>query len=173
MIAARGDEAALFEEHHARLIRAVGRAVQAPAALVEDACGWAWEQLVRTQPERTPQLFGWLKTVAIHEAYRLSKLQRREGALEEVVHLNDHDGSNAGGWEHVIPGRTDLDAHLRAKEALATLASLPERQRRYLTLLVGGHRYNEIVETTGATYTNVNKHLTKARASVRAMQEAA
>jgi hypothetical protein len=31
----------------------------------------------------------------------------------------------------------------------------------------------EIVEQTGATYTNVNKHLTKARATVRSMQEAA
>src|SRR3954465_1336532 len=100
MIAARGDEAALFQEHHARLIRAVGRAVQAPAALVEDACGWAWEQLVRTQPARTPQLFGWLKTVAIHEAYRLSKLQRRESELEQLVCRKD-DGDSAGeGWEH-------------------------------------------------------------------------
>ena len=172
MTALRGDESALFREHHDHLVRAVRRSVGAPTALIEDACGWAWEQLVRTQPDRGPRLFAWLRTVAVHEAYRLSKVQRREGELEQLVQRRDDD-STAEGWEHVIPGRTDLDAHLRAKEALATLASLPERQRRYLTLLVGGHRYNEIVATTGATYTNVNKHLTKARASVRAMQEAA
>src|SRR3954463_5374950 len=111
MIAARGDEAALFQEHHARLIRAVGRAVQAPTALVEDACGWAWEQLVRTQPDRGPRLFGWLRTVAVHEAFRLSRVQRREGELEQLVQRRDDD-STADGWEQVIPARTDLDAHL-------------------------------------------------------------
>jgi len=50
---------------------------------------------------------------------------------------------------------------------LGSLASLPERQRRYLTLLVAGYGYQEIVRLTDATYTNVNKHLTRARASVR------
>jgi DNA-directed RNA polymerase specialized sigma24 family protein len=173
MSALRGDEADLFRKHHDHLARAVRRTVRAPDALIEDACGWAWEQLVRTQPDRGPRLFGWLRTVAVHEAYRLSKVQRRDTELEQLVCRKD-DGDSAGeGWEHVIPARTDLDAHLHAKEALAVLASLPGRQRQYLTLLVGGHRYSEIVGATGATYTNVNKHLAKARASVRAMQEAA
>jgi len=51
-------------------------------------------------------------------------------------------------------------------------ASLPERQRRHLTLLIAGYRYEEIVRLTGATYTNVNKHLTRARASIRGAQAA-
>jgi RNA polymerase sigma factor (sigma-70 family) len=172
MTALRGDEAALFSEHHERLVRTVRRSVSAPTALIEDACGWACEQLVRTQPERGPRVFGWLRTVAVHEAYRLSKLQRREAELEELVR-RQVDDSAAEGWEQFIPGRTDLAAHLHAMEALEALASLPVRQRRYLTLLVGGHRYTEIAQLTGATYTNVNKHLAKARTSIRAMQEAA
>ena len=62
---------------------------------------------------------------------------------------------------------------MEARAALDALAQLPERQRRYLELLVAGYRYEEIVELTGATYTNVNKHLTRARARVREAQAAA
>ena len=66
---ARRTEDALFRRHHCALVRAVGRVVHASDALIEDACAIAWLQLIRTQPERTARLFGWLRTVAIHEAY--------------------------------------------------------------------------------------------------------
>ena len=53
-------------------------------------------------------------------------------------------------------------------DALQILADLPERQRTDLTLLVAGYSYNEIAKLTGGrTYTNVNKHIAKARARVR------
>jgi DNA-directed RNA polymerase specialized sigma24 family protein len=54
-----------------------------------------------------------------------------------------------------------------AREALTLLAALPDSQRRYLTLLVAGYRYAEITELLGVTHTNVNKHLVRARASLR------
>ena len=38
----RGDEAELYLLHHDRLVRAVAWVVNAPAALVEDACQTAW-----------------------------------------------------------------------------------------------------------------------------------
>ncbi len=48
------------------------------------------------------------------------------------------------------------------------MAELPERQRRDLVLRVAGFSYREIAELTGGrTYTNVNKHLRKARARIR------
>ena len=168
----RGDEDVLYRRHHVALRRAVARAVQAPEAVIEDACAFAWLQLVRTQPERGPALAGWLRVVAVHEAYRLAGRERREAALEELVAPDDH-GGEPGGWEHVLPGGHDLDAGMEARAALDALAQLPERQRRYLELLVAGYRYEEIVELTGATYTNVNKHLTRARASVREAKAAA
>lgn len=171
--ALRGDEEDLFAKHHEGLLRSVKRAVGAPEALIEDACQFAWTQLIRTQPERGPRLFGWLRTVAIHEAYRLSRTQRRDTALEELAAPDGNGGSSPDGWETLIEGGVDLDSHLEAKRALSILASLPERQRRYLTLLVAGYRYQEIVRLTGATYTNVNKHLTRARARVRDKELAA
>ena len=66
----RGDEAALFTEHHERLERAVARAVTAPHQVIEDACAFAWLQLLRTDPEREA-IFAWLKVVATREAIRL------------------------------------------------------------------------------------------------------
>jgi DNA-directed RNA polymerase specialized sigma24 family protein len=172
MTALHGDEAELFEEHNDHLLRVVRSQVVASEALIEDACATAWEQFMRCQPARGEKLFGWLRTVAIREAWRLSSRQRRESFLQGIAH-NPGDGRD-GGWEDfVVPDPRDPDLCVRAKEALELLAGLPERQRRYLGLLAGGHRYEEIMRLTGATYTNVNKHLTRARAGIRMAQEAA
>src|SRR3954470_14753985 len=84
-IVGRGDEAELYLRHHERLVRAVARVVNAPAALVEDACQTAWLVLLRRQPDRGPTLFGWLRTVAVHEAYRLSREERRHARLEALA----------------------------------------------------------------------------------------
>jgi DNA-directed RNA polymerase specialized sigma24 family protein len=171
MSALRGDEAELFSEHNDHLLRVVRSHVVASEALIEDACAMAWEQFMRSQPARGEKLFGWLRTVAIHEAYRLSKTQRREPFLQGMAH-RPSDGRD-GGWEDFVPDPRDLDLQLRAKEALHLVAALPERQRLYLGLLAGGHRYEDIMRVTGASYTNVNKHLSRARAGIRTAQEAA
>jgi RNA polymerase sigma factor (sigma-70 family) len=164
---ARGDEAELFRRHHRPLVRAVGRAVNAPAELIEDACQTAWVVLLRHQPDRTPSLFGWLRTVAIHQAYRLSRQQRRDALLEEL-------GGGAG-WEDLLGSAQPLERLIEAREALAHLAALPEAQRHDLALLIGGFSYREIARSSGAarSVNNVNKHLTKARARLRASLAAA
>jgi DNA-directed RNA polymerase specialized sigma24 family protein len=69
-------------------------------------------------------------------------------------------------------GRDNLEDAIAAREALGILASLPERQRRYLALKVSGYSYVEIRTVTGATYTNVKKHLYGARRNVRAARAA-
>jgi RNA polymerase sigma factor (sigma-70 family) len=167
-----GDEAELFTKHHGHLLRIVRSLVVAPEALIEDACAMAWEMFLRKQPERGPTLIGWLRVVAVREAWRLSRIQRRQPGLEDAV---DPDTVMPMGetWEAVIPGPADTERELEAKRALVVLAELPEKQRRYLALHIGGFRYEEIMEVTGATYTNVNKHLTRARASVRRARQAA
>ena len=85
----RGDEAELYARLHRALERAVGARVDGPAVCVEDACAFAWEQLLRKQPERSGRLFGWLVTVAVHEGWRLVRLERRS---EDGARAAETDG---------------------------------------------------------------------------------
>jgi RNA polymerase sigma factor (sigma-70 family) len=154
----RGDEEALYRRHHRSLQRAVARAVNAPRELIEDACQTAWTVMLRSQPDRRA-IFTWLRVVAIHEAYRLSRIHR-------TPRLEDLDHSE--GWDAVIAHHVMIDDTVEARRALERLADLPPRQRRDLALRVAGFSYREIAQLTGGrTYTNVNKHLRKARARIR------
>lgn len=164
---ARGDEEELFRRHHRSLVRAVTHAVSGPAELAEDACQVAWVTLLRLQPDRTPALFGWLRTVAVHQAYRLSRQERREARLEDLA--------GAGGWEDLLGAATPLEVVIEARRALAMLAALPSAQRQDLALLIGGFSYLEIAQsgTAGRSVNNVNKHLTKARARLRRLEASA
>jgi DNA-directed RNA polymerase specialized sigma24 family protein len=154
------DAADLYRRHHRDLYRAVAHVVRAPHEMIEDACQTAWATLLRARPDR-PNVFTWLRVVAIHEAYRLSAIDRRDARLEELR-------PDGGGWHDVIADPRTLDDALEALEALHVLASLPERRRADLALKVAGFGYNEIrARTPGRTRTNVNKSLVKARASIR------
>jgi RNA polymerase sigma factor (sigma-70 family) len=157
-LARRGDEDELYRRHHRDLQRAVAHAVNAPRELIEDACQNAWAILLRAQPDRT-SIFGWLYVVATREAFRLCERERRHVHLEAMF--------PAGSWDAVIADAFTIDDILEVHEALKVIASLPARQRADLTLLVAGFSYVEIAELTGRTYTNVNKHLAKARARIR------
>jgi RNA polymerase sigma factor (sigma-70 family) len=160
-----GDEAEMYHEHAAALFRIVRGAVRGSDQLVEDACQTAWLILLRRQPGRHSVL-PWLITVAIREAYRLSRRERRDVRLEDLVGV-DGCTDEADGWESLFPAPATLEQSVEARTALETLAGLPPRQRRYMTLFVAGYRYQEIVAICGVTYTNVNKHLVKGRARLR------
>jgi hypothetical protein len=163
--APRGDEDRLYRQHHRDLHRAVAHAVRAPRELIEDACQTAWATLLRTQPDRYA-IFAWLRVVAIHEAYRLAAIDRRARHLERL-NLDEHD------WQEQIADPRTLDEAVTALEALRTLASLPQRQRRDLTLKIAGYSYEEIrALTPRRTFTNVNKSLVKARARIRRRRDA-
>jgi DNA-directed RNA polymerase specialized sigma24 family protein len=157
---ARGDEDELYRLHHRRLHRAVAHTVRAPRELIEDACQTAWAILLRTQPERHA-IFAWLRVVAVHEAYRLSAIDRRDARLESLLSEN-------GDWQDITPDPRSLDDDVTALEALRALASLPDRRRTDLTLKIAGYSYEEIrALTPGRTFTNLNKSLVKARAEIR------
>ncbi len=158
----RGDEDALYRAHHRELHRAVARSVRAPRELIEDACQTAWIMLLRSQPDRYA-IFGWLRVVAIYEAYRLSAIERRDARLERGW-PDDCDGD----WREIIADPRSLDTALEALDALRALASLRERQREDFSMKVAGYSYEEIrILTGGRTFTNVNKSLVKARRRIR------
>jgi hypothetical protein len=86
------------------LLRSVQAALGGRRELAEEGCAFAWLQFLANQPERGEHLFGWLRTVAIHEAWRLAGRDSRETALEEIA------GALPGGeWEALVPGRVSLE----------------------------------------------------------------
>jgi RNA polymerase sigma factor (sigma-70 family) len=162
----RGDEDELFRLHHRSLVRTVARSVNASDELIEDACQSAWETLLRCQPARSAALFGWLRTVALHKAYRLSGQEHREVRLEDLA--------GDGEWDARVGSSQSLENAIEARRALETLAALPAFQRDDLALLVAGFSYDEIAKRgeRPRSVNNVNKRLTKARARIRRLEAA-
>jgi DNA-directed RNA polymerase specialized sigma24 family protein len=115
----------------------VAQVVRAPRELIEDACQTAWATLLRAEP-KPDTVFAWLRVVAIHEAYRLSAIDRREARLERL-------GADDGDWREVVADPRSLDDAIEALEALRALASLPERRRIDLALKVAGYSYRRSV----------------------------
>ena len=113
------------------------------------------------QPERT-SIFGWLYVVATREAFRLCERDRRHVHLETML-------AREGSWDAVIADAVSIDDdHRSTRSALRDPRDLPERQRADLTLRSPASATPRSPRLTGGrTYTNVNKHIAKARARVR------
>jgi DNA-directed RNA polymerase specialized sigma24 family protein len=126
--------------------------------IIDDACAFAWMQLLRCQPRRDT-LFAWLRTVATREALRLDRIERRHTAadFDRLDHpsLRDH--------------RTDPQAQDELIDALITLASLEDRQRLALGLYALGLRHNDIAEITSDTARSVARQMLRARRAVLAL----
>jgi RNA polymerase sigma factor (sigma-70 family) len=166
-IAPRGDEAALYANHHERLWRAVRRAVDGPDTLIDDACQTAWLILLRRQPDQVSTLYGWLVTVAIREAWREHRAQRRQAPLGEWS-VDADEGVDCL-W---IAEPSDPDARIDARIRLAAVAeALPERKRRLVGLRALGFSYREIGAITGDTHWTVNRQLTRAERRLDALRE--
>ncbi|PTL60262.1 RNA polymerase sigma factor [Paraconexibacter algicola] len=156
MSALRGDETALYREHADRLQRVVRTRVRGgDQALVEDACSFAWMQLLRYGPDRET-VFPWLVQVATREAWRLVAEDRATGITGTSRADTGHPGVAA-----------DIEEQVAFRDLLNSVASLPQRRRQCLALLIAGHSYTEIARATGFSLTAVNKQLVKARSTLR------
>ena len=155
----RGDEERLFTELHPWLLRVVRRQTGAPDAVVEDACAFAWMQLLRCQPERRPELPGWLRVVAVRQAVRLMARERRELPLA----CPREDGAP----EPLEPDGGDDQDLLRAREVLGAVAALPERKRRIFGLFLAGHSYAEVAAQTGDSRRTVERQIMRSYRSLR------
>src|SRR3954468_10834656 len=118
----RGDEEHLFTEYADRVLRDTRARLITSRANVEDACAFAWSQLIRTQPERD-NILSWLRTVAFHQALRLQYNQRDLG-VDDITEFAD-----------VLPDQRDpirgVDALLEARDALEPLT---QRERSAVLL---------------------------------------
>src|SRR5450755_3478526 len=75
-----GDETTLFAELHPKLARQVRRLVRTGEENVQDACSFAFLQLLRYQPSRE-SVFSWLLTVAVGEAVKLDQTRPARAAV--------------------------------------------------------------------------------------------
>ena len=139
----QGDEAALYERHAERLQRSVAHALGGDRHHAEDACAFAWAQLVAIQPERTERIFAWLRTTAIRKGIELATQQRREAAP------GAEDADELCSWEERVVDAEVLERSLEGREAAETLKALRPREARYLALLAAGYSYAEIAEREG------------------------
>lgn len=157
----QGDEGALFAEHADRLRAVVRRKVNTADAVIDDACAFAWAQLLHHQPRRDTVL-AWLITVAHREALRLDGIERRG------VELDTGAGHDEADETYTVPAvRGDVEEAIELADALDLLGELPERKRRLYLLHALRYTYAEIGELTGDTYTTVNRQLTRANELLR------
>ena len=153
-----GDETTLFAELHPKLARQVRRLVRTSEENVQDACSFAFLQLLRYQPSRE-SVFSWLLTVAVREAVKLDQRgrDRRLPARED------------GGELEPVDERADPELRLQTLAALEAIAAagLTARQARIVALHAAGHTYQSISEMLGLSKRTVERQLLRARRKLR------
>jgi DNA-directed RNA polymerase specialized sigma24 family protein len=126
---ARGDEAALFRDFNAELMRTAAGVVRASSPqVIEDAVGHAWARFMQYQPDLDRNWKGWLFRTAQREAWALEAARREHASL-------DDDGRHERWAIGLLPRAHDPYATRReVGEAFEVLDRLPERLRRVALL---------------------------------------
>jgi RNA polymerase sigma factor (sigma-70 family) len=162
------DVARLYVEEAVRVHRIVRMSVTAPPAVIEDACQIAWcRLLIHRARLRRESARAWLVRVAVREAIKSVRRQRREWSLEAL--LEQGGSSDAGGSVDTgttLPTPALIEDLVEQKHRLESIRSLPERQRRLVWLQGLGLSYREMAGETGMTRRTVERQLIRARSSL-------
>jgi RNA polymerase sigma factor (sigma-70 family) len=128
--------------------------------LVEDACQFAWDRLVRNRARiRRETALAWLARTAIREARRLRGREERFLSLDAEFEL-------AG--DAVVAGEVPpVDEVTERRERIRAVGQLPERQQRVIWLHAVGLDYVEMAAQTGCTTRTVERQLERARRTLR------
>lgn len=144
------------------LLHALRRAVGGPDALIEDACSYAWMQLLRCEHVALDaDGFRWLYVVAIHEGYRLSDRGRRDIAAGAPTELTLRSESLD----------LQIDRRERFRESTRMLGELRPRQARMVLLHASGFSYAEIATITGDSLLTVERQLLRGKRALRRQVE--
>jgi len=160
----RADQiAALHREHALRLVQRVARRARADDQTIEDACSFAWLQLL-THPavDLGPQhahVLGWLTQTASREARRLAAARARERPLDHAaIEYEQHTRGQ------LAPAADRLAVQ---NSRLALVADIPERPRRFLLRLALGYSYCEIAAAERVSDTTTNNQIARAKRHLR------
>jgi RNA polymerase sigma factor (sigma-70 family) len=161
----------LFRRLNPALVRMVERRV-GRSPVVEDACSFAWQQLVAGRADHVPhgKLGAWLYVVATREAWRL---MGRETAMPPVGTADVADDGQTA--VERVPDAADVEAQalaaVESDHVREALGRLKASQRLVLLLRARGYSYDQIGEATGRTYTWVNRHLAEGKRRLRQLLE--
>lgn len=153
----------LHREHASGLERRVGGRAHADRPTVEDACSFAWMQLLThhsVELASTHRVLGWLTVTATREVWRLGALRVREFP-------QDHDAIEGlqRGREQFAAAADAIASH---RERLGRVEQLPARSRRFIVRLASGYSHREIAAAEHASATTTNKQITRAKRLLRA-----
>lgn len=148
---------ALYRELDASLRRIVRFNVDAPEALLEDACQVAWSRLLRRAGTiHREKTLAWLVTTATREALRLLRRADRELPLETLAQATPES--------RAVPA-PEQAVELRAR--LDGIGALPVRQQRLVWLQGLGLSYAEMSGYTGSSLRAVERQLLRAKQTLR------
>ena len=151
--------AALFSRYDRKLRDRVSAVVNTSQANIEDACMFAWVQLLRHEIDEIDAAYSWLTTVAIREAVKLDRAERRTRSLP----VNDN-----GAVIEPIDPRDELAARDMLDHAAAVIqqAGLTSRQLEMIALQAWGLNYEQIAARTGNSRRTVERQILRARAKL-------
>lgn len=157
---------ALYAKLARPLVRMIQRRTGAPPEIVEDACAFAWAQLVAVPPADPDARIGaWLYVVASRECWRLL------GKQDSTPYDDAADDDERGPEVERVPSPEDVEARgiaaVESDRIRRALATLKPAQRLVLLMRARGYSYDQIAESTGKTYTWVNRHLAEGKAALK------
>jgi RNA polymerase sigma factor (sigma-70 family) len=158
----RGDEEQLFARYQDRLRSRTTYLIKTTPETVEDACAYAWMQLLACQPERD-SVFAWLSRVARNEALRLDQLERDRMRTERSIDVGERAADAARAT------RGDADTALELRELRDRLMELSPRQREAVLLHAAGWRYPELSERLGVGRSRLSHLICRGVARMREM----
>jgi DNA-directed RNA polymerase specialized sigma24 family protein len=128
----RGDEGELIRSYTPPLERRLAWMVNTSAANREDAIAFAWTVFLRRQPDRDGPWRAYLATIARNEAIDLDRRDRDHGTLTRGPDHPVPIAADRAPPERPIADPDDGHAQrLELSDAVALLAQLPERPRRF------------------------------------------
>ena len=158
--------AALHAEHARQLEELVARHARATPQTIEDACSYAWMQLL-THPcinvcRPCWSALAWLTQTAMREAWRLEADRAREELVDDAALERARRRR-----QDIAPAADEVaDRHAR----LDLVAQLPERPRRFLLRLAMGFTYREIAKQENVSLTTTNKQIARAKRLLRELE---
>jgi DNA-directed RNA polymerase specialized sigma24 family protein len=127
--------------------------------IVEDACGYAWAEFIRCQPDRDRSWRAWLIVTAQRQAWKLH--------AKEANHVGFGHGDEDELVRDAIDPRDTLTLRSELRATLDLLAAVSERRRLVKAMHVTGYSYEEIAGRMGLGPARVNALITEANAAIR------